>query len=141
MKFYVRKRRQVPAVIIVALIDVLIVLLIFLIVTTTFKQQPALRISLPESTQAQKTGAAEDPPFVVTMDPKGALRFGPESRPISVDGLMAELNAQVVTNPALRLALAADTNAPVGQLVKIIDASKAARIKSFSLFTKETARK
>ena len=36
MRFYARKRKQAPAVIIVALIDILIVLLIFLMVTTTF---------------------------------------------------------------------------------------------------------
>jgi biopolymer transport protein ExbD len=49
MQFYPRKRRHPPAVIIVALIDILIVLLIFLMVTTTFKQQPALKLALPES--------------------------------------------------------------------------------------------
>jgi biopolymer transport protein ExbD len=141
MRFLIHKRRSTPTVIIVALVDVLIVLLIFLIVTTTFKQQPALRIALPESSQAQKTGATEDPPVVVSIDPKGGLRFGPESRAVSLDGLTAELNAQVVTNPGLRLAIAADTNAPVGQLVKIIDASKAAKIKSYFLFTREIGKR
>ena len=61
MHFFVRKRKQTPAVIIVALIDVLIVLLIFLMVTTTFKQHPALKLALPESSQAHKTGANENP--------------------------------------------------------------------------------
>ncbi len=56
MRFLIRKRRTAPAVIIVALIDVLIVLVIFLLVTTTFKQQPSLRLQLPESTQALKSG-------------------------------------------------------------------------------------
>ena len=69
MQFYAHKRRQAPAVIIVALIDILIVLLIFLMVTTTFKQQPALKLALPESSQAQKTGASEAPPVVVSIDP------------------------------------------------------------------------
>ena len=69
MRFYVRKRRQAPAVIIVALIDILIVLLIFLMVTTTFKQQPALKIALPESSQAQKSGANETVPLVVAVQP------------------------------------------------------------------------
>ena len=76
MQFYARKRRQPPAVIIVALIDILIVLLIFLMVTTTFKQQPALKLALPESSQAQKTGANEAPPLVISIDPKGNLRLG-----------------------------------------------------------------
>ena len=45
MRFFIRKRKQTPTVIIVALIDILIVLLIFLMVTTTFKQQPALKLA------------------------------------------------------------------------------------------------
>ena len=68
MRFSVRKRRTAPAVIIVALIDVLVVLLIFLMVTTTFKQQPALRLALPESSQAQKTGASESAPLIVSAE-------------------------------------------------------------------------
>ena len=79
MRFYIRKRRQTPAVIIVALIDVLIVLLIFLVVTTTFKNRPALRLALPESTQAQKSGATDAPPLVVSVDAQGNLRFGPQA--------------------------------------------------------------
>ena len=63
MRFFVHKRRSAPAVIIVALVDVLIVLLIFLMVTTTFKQQVALKLALPESSQAKKTGANENPPL------------------------------------------------------------------------------
>ena len=57
------KRVPAVAVIIVALIDVLIVVLIFLMVTTTFKKaQPALKLALPESSQATKSGASENPP-------------------------------------------------------------------------------
>jgi len=55
-------------VIIVALIDILIVLVIFLVVTTTFKQQPALKLALPESNQAKQSGAKEDAPLMVSID-------------------------------------------------------------------------
>jgi len=68
MRFLIRKRRTAPAVIIVALIDVLIVLVIFLLVTTTFKQQPALKLALPASTAALKSGANENPPQIVYID-------------------------------------------------------------------------
>jgi biopolymer transport protein ExbD len=68
MHFVVQKRKQTPAVIIVALIDVLIVLVIFLLVTTTFKQQSSLKLALPESSQAKKPGANENPPLVVSID-------------------------------------------------------------------------
>jgi len=142
MRFYVRTRRQAPAVIIVALIDILIVLLIFLLVTTTFKQQPALRLALPESTQAQKTGASDAPPLVVSIDPQGVLRFGPDAKPVTVDAFRSQLADEVAKNPELRLAISADKSAPIGQLVRVMDASKEAGIKSKSvnMFTKEPAK-
>src|SRR5439155_1550810 len=87
MRFYVRKRRQAPAVIIVALIDILIVLLIYLMVTTTFRQQPALKLALPESSHAEKTGAQETPPLLVSIDSQGDLRLGPEGRPVTGERL------------------------------------------------------
>jgi biopolymer transport protein ExbD len=137
MRFFVRKRRQTPAVIIVALIDVLIVLLIFLIVTTTFKQQPALKLALPESSQAVKSGAQEDAPLVVAVDPEGNLRLGPDARPISVESLKQRLLEEVKRNPQMKLALSADKKAPFGQIVKVMDAAKEADIRMVNAFTKE----
>jgi biopolymer transport protein ExbD len=140
MRFLIRKRRQVPAVIIVALIDVLIVMLIFLLVTTTFKQQPALRLALPESSQAKKTGATETPPLIVSIDPQGTLRLGAEASPVTVDQFKAELVNRAARNPDLRLAISADKGAPVGQLVKVMDAVKEAKIAPPSMFVKEAGK-
>ena len=138
MQFQVRKRRQAPAVIIVALIDILIVLLIFLMVTTTFKQQPALKLALPESTQAKKTGANEAPPLVVTIDPQGKLRFGPDTVPITVERLKEDLVAAVAKKPDVKLAISADKAAPIGQVIKVMDVSKEANLKyPANLYTKE----
>src|ERR1043166_8126159 len=97
MRFYIRKRRQAPAVIIVALVDVLIVLLIFLIVTTTFKQQPALRLALPESTQAQNPGTSEAPPLVVSVDARGNIFL--DNKPIAADALKYDLMAHLQMSP------------------------------------------
>src|SRR5262250_1866236 len=105
MRFFVRKRRQTPTVIIVALIDILIVLLIFLLVTTTFKQQPALRLALPESTQAMKSGANEDAPLVVSVDANGTLRLGPDAQPKTYDQLRHELVARAEQDPKLKVAI------------------------------------
>jgi biopolymer transport protein ExbD len=140
MRFYVRKRRQAPAVIIVALIDILIVLLIFLMVTTTFKQQPALKLALPESSQAKKAGANESPPLVVSIDPKGMLRLGADARPVTAERLKEELLAQTAKTPDLQLAISADKMAPFGQIVKVMDAAKEAKIKMVNAFTKEAGK-
>jgi biopolymer transport protein ExbD len=140
MRFFIRKRRPTPTVIIVALIDVLIVLLIFLMVTTTFKQQPALRLALPESTQAKKTGANENPPLVVSVDAQGNLRLGPDALPVTVDRLRSELITRSEKEPELKLAISADKRAPFGQIVKVMDVAKEAKIKMVNAFTKEVRR-
>jgi biopolymer transport protein ExbD len=133
MQFYRRQRRHPPAVIIVALIDILIVMLIFLMVTTTFKQQPALRLALPESSQAKKTGANENAPLMVAIDKQGMLRFGPDTRPVTGDRLRELLIDAVEKNPDVRLAIAGDTGAPWGQVVKVMDIAKEAKVKPGSV--------
>ena len=140
MRFYIRQRRRPPAIIIVALIDILIVMLIFLMVTTTFKQQPALKLALPESSQAVKTGAHEEVPLVVSIDPQGNFRLGPEAKPVTPEKLKEELASAVAKNSNLQLAISADKSAPFGQIIKVMDAAKENQIKSVNAFTKESGK-
>jgi biopolymer transport protein ExbD len=139
MRFYVKKRRNPPAVIIVALIDILIVLVIFLMTTTTFSRQPSIRLALPESSTAQPAGVSEAPPLIVSVDAKGELRLGTDLKPLVPERLSAELTAAVSRNPNLRLAISADAAAPWGQVVKVWDAAKNAKIKDkvISIFVNE----
>jgi len=138
MRFLVRKRRSAPTVIIVALVDVLIVLLIFLMVTTTFKQQPTLRLQLPESTQALKEGATtNDVPFIVNITSNAVIVVGVDRLPIPFDSLKARLQQEVVKNPQLKLAIRADRNAPWYRIVNVMDIAKELKIKSVSASTKE----
>jgi biopolymer transport protein ExbD len=140
MQFQAHRRRQAPTVIIVALIDVLIVLLIFLMATTTFKQQPALRLALPESSQAHKTGANEAAPLIVSIDAKGDLRMGAEARPVTPEQLKTELVSELEKKPDLKVAIAADKSAPFGEILKVMDAAKAANIKIVNAFAKESGK-
>ena len=136
MRFYLRKKRQPPAVIIVALIYVLIVVLIFLMVTTTFKKKTptALKLALPESSQATKVGANEEPPLVVIIEESGGLRIGEEGKPVTIEELRSELVAAAARNPQLKLTLDADKKAPWGLIVKVMDIAKEAKIKTISGF-------
>jgi biopolymer transport protein ExbD len=147
MKFLVRKRRTAPAVIIVALIDVLIVLVIFLLVTTTFKQQPALRLALPTSTTALKSGANEDPPLVVSIEPSpsgGIFRFGPANDAMTREQLRGQLVMQAekarAENKDLKLAVRADKSVSWEKIVQVMDIAKEANIKVMSAFIKEPGR-
>ena len=137
MHFHVRKRRTAPAVIIVALIDVLIVLLIFLMVTTTFKQHPQLKLTLPESSEAKKAGATENPMVEVSIKTDGQLCFGPNADAITMEQLAGKLRDAVERNPQVTLAINADTGAPWGKVVKVRDAAVAAKIKNLVAYTKE----
>ncbi len=137
MRFLVRQRRRPPAIIIVALIDVLIVLVIFLLVTTTFKQQAALKLQLPESSQAKKAGATENPPFVVSIDTNGVYYLEDQKLAVTFDQLRGQLIMKAASNPDLVLAINADEKAPWGKVVKVRDAAAEAKIKTLVAFTRE----
>lgn len=137
MKFLTHKRRNPPSIIIVSLIDVLIVVLIFLMVTTTFKNQPAVKLTLPESSQSKAGARDENVPLVVTIDKAGPLFL--DQQPVSMDRLTERLVAAVKQKPDLRLAINADKEAPFGLIIKVMDAAKAANIKLVSAFTKSEA--
>ena len=135
MQFTARKKRHAPAVIIISLIDVLIVVLIFLMVTTTFKQQPAVKLVLPESKQS-KPGANENA-LVVTIPAKGGISLGTVA--VTIDDLQKRLTEAVRKNPETSLSINAEKDAPFGQIIKVMDAAKAANIRVVSAFTKTGA--
>ena len=134
MHFNVRKRRNTPTVIIVALVDVLVVLLIFLMVTTTFKQQPALKLALPESSQARKDGSTTNAlPFQINITSNAVIVL--DRAPIPFDTLKDRLSQEVAKNPDLKLAINADRNAPFYRIVNVMDIAKELKIKSVSAST------
>ena len=119
MRFTLRKRRNPPAVIIVSLIDILIVLLIFMMVTTTFKDIPALRLTLPETKQAApKETQGESQPVIVTITTNSPYFFLGHAS-ITLENLLSELTARAGKDPRLVLAIRADTMAAYGNVVKI----------------------
>ncbi len=133
MQFIVRKRRNAPTVIIISLIDVLIVVLIFLMVTTTFKQQPSIKLALPESRQ-QKSGATENA-LIVYIPKQGPLYLGKD--PVTLDSLQRQLIEAARKNPETSVAIKTDADAPVRQMINVMDAAKAAKITHpISVFTK-----
>lgn len=134
MRFTQGRRRQAPSVIIVSLIDVLLVVLIFLMVSTTLRQTPAVKLALPEAKETQKSGASPDRLVVTIAKTEPHLYLG--TRPVTFERLQAELLAQVAKNTNLALAIQADEGAPWGQIVKVMDAAKGAKVRSVDAVTK-----
>jgi biopolymer transport protein ExbD len=140
MRFVIKKRNRTPAVIIVSLIDVLLVVLIFLMVTTTAKKvEPALKLNLPQSKEA-KPGATESKPFVVQVTTNFPYFFIGD-RPVTMDKLQSELAEAVKRDPQLKVAVKADKQAPFGEIVRVIDASKVAQVGSLNFVTEKAGTK
>ncbi len=137
MNFYQRKRRM-PAVIIVSLIDIFAILLIFVIVTSTFKRpQPTVTIKLPESTTAaphpQAANLAE-----LSVSPEGTVTL--EGAEVAMEELSGKIKALVAADRSL--ALKADTQAPFGVIVRVLDALKEAGVTgNLPAFTQTMKRK
>jgi biopolymer transport protein ExbD len=121
-------------VIIVSLIDIFAILLIFVIVTTTFKRaQPEVSIKLPESASAVATERLQSP---VTLTITATGDFFIDAKPVASDELAAALRE--IIEGKQPLALNADTKAPFGAILKVIDSLKSAGAKELPAFT-ETA--
>jgi len=119
MKFYQRKRRM-PAVIIVSLIDIFAILLIFVIVTSTFKRPVlAVTIKLPESSTA-KPGMQAPNLAELSVSEHGIVTL--EGVEVALDQLSGKIKA--LTEAHRPLALKADTKAPFGVVVRVLDALK-----------------
>ena len=133
MNFAVRKRRA-PLIIIVSLVDILIILLIFFVVSTTFKKdQPEVKINLPESKTAKKL-PAELEHVIVSIDQNDEIKL--DGRAMGVE----ELENAVRDLPEARratLALQADKKASFGTIIKVMDALKLAGVRNLPAFTNE----
>jgi biopolymer transport protein ExbD len=129
MRFTTRKRRQAPAVIIISLIDILIVLLIFLMVTTTFKQVPALKLNLPEARDV-KEGVTQGSQTLVVTVAKAAPYFYLNTKPVTLNKLQEEFTLRAGQNTNLSVAINSDKDAPFGEVLNVVKAANAAKIRS-----------
>ena len=125
MNFYTRKRRM-PVVIIVSLIDIFAILLIFVIVTSTFKQpQPAVTIKLPESSTGTPNPQTQAPNLAeLSVSPEGIVKL--DGVEVAIEELSARIREMVAAKRPL--ALKADTKAPFGIIVRVLDSLKEAGV-------------
>jgi biopolymer transport protein ExbD len=117
-----------PQVIIVSLIDIFAILLIFVIVTTTFKQSlpPSVTIKLPESKTAVQAEKAEEP---ITLTVSEQEEIFLDNKPVTLDELRTAVTALVNGKTKRTLALNADTKAPFGTVIRVLDVLREAGVK------------
>lgn len=133
MRFHTRQRRK-PTINIISLIDILCILLIFFIVTTVFKkEEPVIKIDLPESTQAKPTN--ENIPTLITVTEDSKIYLG--DKLVSPEALGKALKEALSAKPDLKLAMKASKKAPFETIIKVMDATRSAGIKQLPTFTEE----
>jgi biopolymer transport protein ExbD len=72
---------------------------------------------------------------------KSEPRFYLDQNLVTFTRLQEELIARAKKNPNITLSIRADTEAPWGMVIKVMDAAKAANIKSINTFTKPPGQK
>ena len=91
-------------------------------------------LALPESKQA-KPGASDTPLVVTIAQQEPYYYLG--ARPVTLDRLQQELASSVARNPKISISLRADAKAQLQQILKVMDAARAANIKTpIELFAK-----
>ncbi len=128
MQFMPARRGRGVMINITSLIDVMFLLLIFFMVTSTFKNQPAIELSLPRSSSAQETLLA---PTVIYLTRDGRLFW--DNVAIDRAQLGERLRRQQAATGEDQIVLRADEQAEHGAVVALIDLIKESGYRRVSL--------
>jgi biopolymer transport protein ExbD len=122
-----------PGINITPLVDVaLVVLIIFMVVAPMLTKTFTLSLP-PESSEAPPKQKQE--PLVMTIDQNGAIRLG--SRSVAREEL-SEVLPQILAATGVKvLNVAADDRVAYGEVIEILDLSRAAGAKSIAVITKK----
>ena len=128
MNFRPEKKGRGLIINVTSLIDVMFLLLIFFMVSSTFKNQPAIDLTLPRSASAVE-GAVT--PAVVYLTADGQLYLDDEL--VGRDDLGRRLQALQAASGEDRIVLRADEHAEHGAVVGLIDLIKESGFRRVSL--------
>lgn len=113
------------------LMDVIFLLLTFFVFSLTLLvRAQVLGVSLPHLSAAQDA-AGGAPTITVAIDNSGAPSVNGE--PVEIGALIERLRALREAEPAARLLVAADTGAPSGALLDVVDRLSLAGMRDFAL--------
>ncbi|TFE70096.1 biopolymer transporter ExbD [Methylacidiphilum sp. Yel] len=133
MEFRPKSNRR-PLINLVSLIDILSIVLLFFVVTTTFqREEPAVKIDLPNSVRSKPIRSDLPKIIFVTEDKKIFL----DNKPVEPEHLGELLKKTITENPDTKIALKASKNAPFEIIIQVMDAVKFAGIPNLPTFTAE----
>lgn len=118
------------------LVDVVFLLVIFFAVSTTFLETSGIKLELPGSTS---TASREPREIAVYLATDGTISFGGHT--ITLEELEPELTAALEQTEPKIVVLRADTAAPHGEVVRLMDLARKAGAEGLTVATRvEVAR-
>lgn len=114
------------------LMDCVFILLIFFIVTTTFVEETGIEVDKPQAASASRL---EKTSILIALTEKGEVVYG--GREIGFSGIQP-LVKRMLQKEDIPVIIQADTAAPSGMLVRIIDEAKLAGAVKVSVATRQT---
>jgi biopolymer transport protein ExbD len=124
------QRRAMP---LTALIDVMFILIIFFVVTTSFRQEER---QIDVNLVAAESGVITEPSrteLVINVKEDGAIMLG--YRQLQPAELLATLRDLVSAYPGERVIVRGDKNASYERVLAVVDAARAAGVRSVNLAT------
>ena len=134
MEILEKKKKRV-AINVTSLIDVLFLLLIFFMVSSTFKEQPGMKLELPE---AQSAEIAEIKEMVLQIHQVDGdmIKLTLNSETVSLKNLPEKLQTMLSQTADSSLTLKADKTVTHGVVVEVMDIAKQTGIKKLVIATK-----
>jgi biopolymer transport protein ExbD len=137
VRFRERKPRKQVDLNVTSLVDVLFLLLIFFTLTSTFKRAGEIELNLPRSTTAVPAGSANSKPLDVVLTEHGTLLL--DGAPTTFDGLLPKLRTVAQQQPDREVMIDAEEHVGHGQVVRLLDAVRAAGFKGVSIGVRNAA--
>ena len=126
-----RRKRIYERLNIAPLIDVVLLLLIFFMLSAHFVMQPGIKLTLPASATALPQ---EEQDIVVYLDQDGRIAL--DGREVALARLQAAIEERLAKTDRKRVVVKPDAAAPVGALVQVMDAARAAHAGDVVLATR-----
>ena len=130
------KKKAITTTALVSMTDVVFLLLIFILITSNFISYTGIPIEVPVSDSAhtdfqRNISLSINRLGEIYLDTEQVGQFGEEEEIIGRNELIDRLRYLVETNQEIVVMIQADRVVPLGRVVSLIDASKAADAKRF----------
>lgn len=129
------KKKKKVTINVTSLIDVLFLLLIFFMVSSTFKEQPGMKLELPEA-QSAEIAEVKEMILQIQKGDGGTTKFTLNSETLSLEQLSEKLKALLPQATDSSLTLKADKGVTHGIVVEVMDIAKQSGIKKLVIATK-----